>query len=742
MSRTSICLLTALMFTCGCDESTTGGTDAGPVLADAGPGEDLFRDDCESLVPEYCAMPFPSDYWLTEDASSRTGRRVNLGATTLPRAQVPPRRSPDPTPMNARDGWSINGSILAFLPNASRDGLADPDHIEDSLSMGSPTVLINTTTGERVPHFAELDFSMRCPAGFGDCDGDVINGCETDLFGPNNCGSCGTTCNAGMVCSTNLCRAECQAGQTLVDGACVDSVRVAQCGGSGFPCIEPTPRRALIVRPVVPLDHETRYVVAIRNVMDVGGAVIPPTETFGALRDGTPSEVATIESRRDHFEEIFTTLEGAGVSRSDLQLAWDFTTNSLEDDTGWLVSARDQALEAVGMDGPEFRLIREGELGSEPPIRDFTMEENANIRRRVNVAMTVPLFTDIPDQNARLNLDADGMPAINGTAEYYVVINIPRSATPDNPARPIQYGHGLLGTRYQANAGWLAEFGNTNGFVPFGVDWKGMAEEDVGPITIALARGTLHDFATVPERLVQGITNALLAMRLMLTGIGTHETFQMDGRSVIDTSAGFYTGDSQGGIFGGVYMALTTDVERGILGVPGQPYNLILNRSVDFDPYLALLRQAYTEGPNIQLSLAAIQMLWDRAEPGSFTGHIMNDPLPGTPSHQVILQPAMGDHQVSTLGAHVMARAIGATTIAPQTRPIWGVEEASGPHMGSAIVEFDYGLPADPIFNIPQRAGSDPHGSVRRNPRALEQTLHFYETGEIIHTCDGGCDPE
>jgi hypothetical protein len=31
---------------------------------------------------------------------------------------------------------------------------------------------------------------------------------------------------------------------------------------------------------------------------------------------------------------------------------------------------------------------------------------------------------------------------------------------------------------------------------------------------------------------------------------------------------------------------------------------------------------------------------------------------------------------------------------------------------------------------------------VRRNPRALAQSLHFFETGEIIHTCDGVCDPE
>ncbi len=727
----------------GCDDGPVGGTDAGPPpMLDAGPPEDLLRADCEALVPEFCALPFPSDYFLADDPSTESGHRVNLGATTLPRGNVPPRRHIDPAPINARDGWSVNGSILAYLPHAVPDGLPDSLHIEASLAASSPTVLIDTSTGERVPHWAELDFSMLCARGFADCNGDQLDGCETDLNDPMNCGMCGNACGAGLLCSSNLCRAECNVGQTETDGACLDDGRRALCMDQ-VPCPQPAPPRTILIRPAVPLAHETRYVVAIRGVVDGSGAAIPAPATFAALRDDTPSETASIEARRAHFDaDVFPVLETAGVDRAALQLAWDFTTGSLVGDTGWLVSARDQALAAVGEDGPEFRLVREDEIPGEPPIRDFTLEENEHIRRRVNIAMTVPLFTDVPEAGARLNLGPDGMPQQNGTAEFYMVVSLPRSATPDTPARPIQYGHGLLGDRYQANAGWLAEFGDANGFIPFGVDWKGMAFDDVAPITIALARGTLEDFATVPERLVQGITNALLAMRLMRTGLGNHEAFQIDGRSVIDTSAGFYTGDSQGGIFGGTYMALSTDVERGILGVPGQPYNVLLNRSVDFDPYLALLRQSFDEGPNIQLALVLIQQLWDRAEPGSFTRHIMSDPLPGTPTHQVILQPAIGDHQVTTLGAHIMARAIGAVAFTDAVRPIFGIDQVTGPHTGSAIVEFDFGLPPDPLYNTPQRAGEDPHGDVRRNPRALEQTLHFFETGEIIHTCEGPCDPE
>lgn len=42
------------------------------------------------------------------------------------------------------------------------------------------------------------------------------------------------------------------------------------------------------------------------------------------------------------------------------------------------------------------------------------------------------------------------------------------------------------------------------------------------------------------------------------------------------------------GILGGGYMAFSTDHKRGVLGVPGTPYALLLGRSVDFDLYKAI----------------------------------------------------------------------------------------------------------------------------------------------------------
>ena len=49
-----------------------------------------------------------------------------------------------------------------------------------------------------------------CNAGLGDCDGSVVNGCETSLLSDlSNCGACGRTCtlaNANSTCTTGSCR--------------------------------------------------------------------------------------------------------------------------------------------------------------------------------------------------------------------------------------------------------------------------------------------------------------------------------------------------------------------------------------------------------------------------------------------------------------------------------------------------------------------------------------------------------
>jgi formylglycine-generating enzyme required for sulfatase activity len=53
---------------------------------------------------------------------------------------------------------------------------------------------------------------IACSSGYGDCDGDVSNGCETNTTTSSHCGVCGIACTGDQVCSNNTCIAPSCAG--------------------------------------------------------------------------------------------------------------------------------------------------------------------------------------------------------------------------------------------------------------------------------------------------------------------------------------------------------------------------------------------------------------------------------------------------------------------------------------------------------------------------------------------------
>lgn len=61
-----------------------------------------------------------------------------------------------------------------------------------------------------------------CNAGFGDCNGDMSDGCETPLTSASDCGGCGQACTAGAhanaSCSSGSCERSCQSPWENCDG--------------------------------------------------------------------------------------------------------------------------------------------------------------------------------------------------------------------------------------------------------------------------------------------------------------------------------------------------------------------------------------------------------------------------------------------------------------------------------------------------------------------------------------------
>ncbi len=214
---------------------------------------------------------------------------------------------------------------------------------------------------------------------------------------------------------------------------------------------------------------------------------------------------------------------------------------------------------------------------------------------------------------------------------------------------------------------------------------------------------------------------------------------------------------------GGALTAVAPDFTRAALNVPAMNYSVLLPRSVDYDAFASVLEGVYTDELSHPLILSLIQMLWDRGEPNGYAHRMTGDPLPDTPAHKVLMQVALGDHQVTNFQADVEARTIGAATHTPVLDPgrwpdvdvLWNVPAITAyPYDGSAILYGDIGpvrpnpspppatigVPPPPLENVPNRAGEDPHGAPRGAPLAMLAIAGFLAPdGALANVC--GPDP-
>jgi hypothetical protein len=491
--------------------------------------------------------------------------------------------------------------------------------------------------------------------------------------------------------------------------------------------------RMLIIRPVVPMEHATRYVVGIRDLSKTDGSPVDVSESFAALRDGTETDTWDTEGRRDWYDtSIFPALESAGMDRAELQLAWDFVTVSEENSLGQVLHMRDDAAERVGDGGPAYTVTS---------VEDHDCSGGGTIGRTIEVDLTVPMYVQDERAPTLLNRGEDGMPEYNGDTTAELLVRIPCSLIEDpEPAMVLQYGHGLLGDKGEARTGYLSEMADRYKWVIIASDWVGMYEDDVGPITEMLVFD-VGGFAMLPERSMQGFVQMDLALRAVRGDFASDDSVTFDGVQVIDPTRVGYYGNSQGAILGGGYVGMSDQIDRAVLGVGGAPYSILLSRSADFDPFFLVFKSKFPDQRDIAILLTAMQTLWDPAEAAGWL-HQMNDaPIGGNPPKDVLLQVAVGDSQVTTLGAHIMARGYGATTIAPETRPVWGVEEQTAPFSGSALVEWYYSDGStEPVENVPPDHDGDTHECPRRELAAQDQLHDFLVDGVVNQYCDGACE--
>lgn len=489
----------------------------------------------------------------------------------------------------------------------------------------------------------------------------------------------------------------------------------------------PGDRQALLIHPLVRLDNAKRYVIALVNLKSASGKDLTP-RPFRALRDKTPLS-KSLSPLRSRYDEIFAALAAAGVARSSLTLAWDVIIASEGSATSHLLTMRDQAL----------ALADAGMLGY--AITSTTDSPNdANLLREIVGTLTVPSFLTDDSLGATLATDGSGAPVLRGMGTADFVVHVPQCAkTATAPLPVIVFGHGLLGAALsELNSDYQKQVGNQLCMIQIGTDWIGLSSHDVPTIT-ANVIGDLNHFDIITDRLQQAHVNIQVLTRLFLRSMKNDPALQLAGRALTDGSQIYYYGISDGGIQGATFMALTKDVTRGVLNVPGCEFSLMMFRSHDFASLKDLLNTTYQDPLDQQLLITMSQSYWDYTDPITWSPHLLQNPLPSTPTKKILVQEAIADAQVPNLATRILARTIGLPGMDLE-QPVWGVTQQPPP-LDSAYTQWDVRatpVPADQ--DVPPPTDNSAHQAIRALPALVQQLQAFFKPdGQVVQTCSGPC---
>jgi hypothetical protein len=145
--------------------SSWSGCALDPLPIEEGPIEIDRPAGCHPLgATDACMFPFPSSFHQVADPSSPTGVRLAIDGALLPTSQPvePPSPPLDVAPYNAADGFSpVMPILLHFGVNVDTRELAGIDTIGRSMEEGAMVALVDMETGERVPHFVEMDANQK-----------------------------------------------------------------------------------------------------------------------------------------------------------------------------------------------------------------------------------------------------------------------------------------------------------------------------------------------------------------------------------------------------------------------------------------------------------------------------------------------------------------------------------------------------------------------------------------------------
>jgi hypothetical protein len=509
-------------------------------------------------------------------------------------------------------------------------------------------------------------------------------------------------------------------------------------------------------RPETLLEPETRYgLVVTRALRDAAGRPVQPAAGFRRFLqrgDGSPA----VRAYRRGLQGLMTVLVRRGVRAEDVAAASVFTTGSVS-------TFLEQAREALDRRPPAPALITAPEGGGRAYFARATLRRLV-LRRQVRPAAEEDGFTDVelplaalPREVGSLGVGwfwspwylggdrrivdratARSLPEPPVSMPVAFVVCVPAGAAPPGGWPLALVGHGYGGEMFSMAlrmAGTLARHGIATAAVTVvghgggpdsrlvvtpasgppvevrvpgrGVDLDG--DRSIGP-SEGLSPAPRGPLETLGPRdgLRQQVVDLMAFVRAVAPGL------DVDGDGVPDVrgDAISYVGQSLGGIYGTMLLAVEPRIRVGVLSVPGGPVAEIARLSPAFRPSLrALLARRQPpllnagedfrddlplrgEPPVLAPAAGALALqeflsrgawLGRRGDPVAFARYLLAAPLPGQEPKHVLLQFAAGDRIVPnpTTSALIRAGQLADATALLRADRLAGVvpKELSEPHL-------------------------------------------------------------
>ncbi|MFP8881838.1 MAG: hypothetical protein VCE43_21400, partial [Myxococcota bacterium] len=586
--------------------------------------------ECNVLNNANCMYPYPSNHFTVSDPTTDTGLRLSIPANAVPQPNGPPI---DTSQYNTLDGFSPTAQILMHFPAGVDLAMSDAPRLLDPECCGqspgppwintrtytdrslerdlmgnpdSPTLLIDTVTGDLIRHFAEVD-------------GRTANLARQSLI--------------------------LRPGESLVPNRrYIVAVRDLT-DPSGNP-VEAEPPFAVLRDQRWTSIHSLaakydRYEMDIFPLIAAAG--VPRENLILAFDFTTQSEDQLTRQMLSMRDQAYVWLE----ARESELVPGDSST-----ETFTVVATTDFDCNVAGT---VLRRVVNGTFES-PLFLDGDLSGSSVQFMNVDA-------DDLPVQNP-------STPTHDANYTIGIPCTLEDGDPANDPARPLLLGHGLFGTGQSMVEAIPDLIGTAEIEFPYiagATDYRGLSSQDltwVATQIIGVLSHRLNNFAAFPDRLRQGMLNTLVLARMMKDGFfNNNAAFQLDGMGIFPGAAEdeYYYGISLGGIMGLFISALTPDIERFGVDVPAINFSFLLQRSTQFTAFETLLVAIGLTDPIDQiLGLGLFHELWVSAEPAGYARHITVDPLPGSggPS-KILMSVAWLDKQVSNQATEVAARTLG-----------------------------------------------------------------------------------